>query len=51
MLSLLFLNSQAVLLFLSSQAVHIVGGRKGHIEFAVSLQSNCTLCGWGKVTY
>ena len=34
------------LLFLNSQAVRIVGGGKWHIEFAISLQSNCTHCGW-----
>ena len=34
------------LLFLCSQIVHIVGGGKWHIEFAISLQSNCTHCGW-----
>ena len=39
-------RSMLSLLFLNSQAVHFVGGGKWHIEFAISLQSNCTHCGW-----
>ena len=48
MLSLLFLNSQTALLFLSSQAVPIVGGGKCHIEFAIFCSQNIHIVGGGK---